>query len=109
MNYTGSGLKILIGCAIVKTNFNYETKYNVGDKLYLRSQALKGKYEKVFIKKVNLRYYSLNNFYNIIQYFDTFNAFHDERELLTFAQAKVLVDAYIARKNAEYLDLIKNC
>ena len=109
MNYIGSGGKGLYGCAIVTFSFNYITKYQAGDTLWLRSQALKGEYEKVVLKKVYLTFYNTNSYYNRVAYFDTFNAFHDERELLTYNEAKNLVNAYIARRNAAYLEMIKNC
>lgn len=105
MNYTATGFAFIAGCSNYFYTVNYDFRFNVGDIAYLRSQAVKGILEKICIKQVSIIY--IDRYTYIVRYFDTFNAFQDETELLTYDEAYQIVDSYqktqaeLRRKAAE--------
>lgn len=96
MNYFYSSrgnIFTLYSCS--KYSYQILTKYKIGEILYLKSSALKGLLEKIVIKKTDL-------FYK-----DTLNAYHNEKDLITYNEALVLIDQYLIYKNSQIE--INNC
>lgn len=115
-NLTGS---IYIGgCATYNYVINLPHLYDVGDVVYSRKKALKGVLKRFAIKE--LRYGPGNYLCRICVppppanypplYVDTFNAFHNEEDLVSLAEAQELVDAYLITWAANYEEhTTQNC
>jgi len=94
------------GCADTSITYNVSHAYNIGDTLYNRPKALKGILRRHTIKKIRTentppmpapyppghemcRYCSYPPLY-----IDTYNAYHNEEDLITLTEAETLVENY---------------
>lgn len=90
-------------------------KYKSGDTVFLREKALKGITEKIVIKKVRLfQKKPIENFCDECSeptisplYIDTLNAYHNERDLITYAEALSLIERFEINRNSQLE--ITNC
>ena len=103
-SYVASGVFQLIGCSEPNAYsiFVYP-QFTVGEYAYTLDKALKGKLEKVMIKKINVvDQYSWN-------YKDTLNRLWLEREMLTLEEAQEFIESYDARKHIGTVLRLKTC
>lgn len=89
------------GCPSVSVEYNIPSNFEVGDVAYSKAKAIKGKTERVGIKKVvptNLNDSIIDGglvrdrLY--INYIDIFNGIWMESELVTKAEATELIESY---------------
>ena len=90
------------GCAIVTATYEVLHTYEIGDTVYSRPKALKGILRKYTIKKLRTHLTAptppgsdvcrLCTFPPL--YIDTYNAYHNEEDLVTLAEATALIEAY---------------
>lgn len=103
--YEATGGIGIYGCAGVKVKKFYISKYNVGNVLYTRPRAIKGRLEKVAIKKVMTD----TDGVPLGLYKDTLNSFWNENELLNLAEAMQYIAAYQQKLAAQTLAAVKTC
>ncbi len=94
MDFEAYGRIKFYGCARTNYTLFYDYKFVAGDIAYIKSKALKGKLEKIAIKKtiVHKNAATLNQIEIIYQ--DTFNSVHEEDQIVDYATALSLVQAY---------------
>lgn len=113
--YVASGSVTLGGCSVYRASEYLYFAFGIGSIVYSKAKAAKGIYEKVVIKKVHFPNSHIDPTTNLLicincnlapLYTDTFNALWNEGDLVSFSQARILVDNYfvlqdsIAQQNA---------
>ena len=115
MNYTSVGSIFVGNCASCTYTINLTHLYDVGDIVYSRPKARKGFLRKFCIKE--LRYDAEAIVDNIAYhyydypplYIDTFNAYHNEEDLVTLSEAQALIAAYLILSASKLETNIINC
>lgn len=100
-SYLSRGSLAVFGCALNKLHYDptWNSKFVVGDVVYFKKAALKGKIEKILV-------YSINRY---LVYEDPLHALYNENELVTFEEALALIRQYNDRYNASQEFKAKNC
>lgn len=105
MNFTGYGKITFYNCAETRFSPNYYSLFSENDDAYLKNKALKGKIERVVIKKIYKKQISsVNNVIFIYQ--DTLNFFYEENDLISYEDALDLKNTYIQNHRVEKLKKI---
>ena len=115
MNYTSVGSIFVGNCASCTYTINLTHLYDVGDIVYSRPKARKGFLRKFCIKK--LRYdaeyipgSTVCRYCNYPPlYIDTFNAYHNEEDLVTLSEAQSLINAYLILSASKLETHVINC
>lgn len=94
MNFDAYGRIKFYGCAATNYVLFYDYKFVAGDIAYVKSKALKGRLEKIAIKKPIVHKDSSTFNQIVILYQDTFNAMHEEDQIVDYSTALALVQAY---------------
>ena len=103
MDYThiAQGIVYTGGCSEYELAHLFHVKYKVGSIVYSKPKALKGKLEKIVVKKHRLfpeRESSLQTVCQICTfpplYIDTLNAYHNEEDLVGPEEALALIENY---------------
>lgn len=98
---------IVDGTIVISSCFQYYYTYNVtyryaeGSCVYNCLNSIKGKLEKICIKKVRINS-------DIVIYQDTFNGFWNENDLCTHSEALANAIAYWEAKQAALAELIED-
>lgn len=114
-NYTASGAIRIGNCAICAWQVNFCYAFAIGSIAYIKKKALHGVYERVCIKDLRFdiptetlqKMTHCDSFQPL--YIDTCNAFWSEDELVSYNDAKVLVDAYVIWRNANLQEMALSC
>jgi len=114
-DYTSVGSIYVGNCASCTHTINLTHLYDVGDIVYSGPKARKGFLRKFCIKE--LRYDAEAIVENIVHYYydypplyiDTFNAYHNEEDLVTLSEAQALIAAYLIVEAAHRESNIINC
>jgi hypothetical protein len=102
------GIKVR-GCGINSISHIYEIAFEIGDILYNIYKAKRGILEKVVIKQiVTVKMQKIKGKLVVI-YKDTFNALWNEWDLVDFATAKGLAEAYYDQLAEDYENLTNQC
>ena len=110
--YTASGSLNLRKCGLGYSEhprYVRNTAFAVRDQAWLKYRAIKGILEWIVIKKIRLVDFSYRgDGLIVILYVDTFNALYNEDDLISYADAVILVNNYLyqqelARAAAECL------
>ena len=98
-NYTSYGNININGCGAVSKSENFLSKYQSGDKVWLRYKAKKGILESVVIKELRILggAFSYNQVVSI--YVDTYNSLYNEEELIPLNLALELKNQYCLTKS----------
>ncbi len=115
MDYTSVGSIFVGNCASYNYTENVTHLYDVGDIVYDRQKAMKGILRRFCIK--SLRYDSEHIPRSTIcrycnyppLYIDTFNAYHNEEDLMILADAQELANTYLIAKAANLEEYVINC
>jgi hypothetical protein len=98
------------GCAIIEYIDHIPTPFNVGDVLYSKSEAKRGEFYKIRIKEVHpfVKRKSWGTWHglapdglhqkNSALYVCTNNSFWNQWDLVTYAEASVLIDEFVANR-----------
>lgn len=117
MDFDATGSIAVGGCASYSFTVNLPHEYEVGDIVYSKKKALKGLLRRYAIK--SLQYGPTDrppgadlciwcNFPPL--YLDTFNAYHNEEDLVTLEEAQDLIDAYLIQYAAQLEEhVMENC
>ena len=113
-NYYGNGIVSVLGSAKQHIEYYYYHKYDrysvarfrEKDVVYVKSSALKGKLEKVVIKRTMIQntqktFYKNNNMYQ-----DMMNSLYREDELIFLEDAKKLALHFWQLRRAQLVDII---
>lgn len=94
LNYEGTGLLRIGSCTRYYEKYKLSFKYTVGDTLFLKYKAAKGKLEKITIKEV--RIVSNRSIYGSFAfiYVDTMNALYTDKDLVTEIEALNIAENY---------------
>lgn len=100
----------LDGCVEASYSENYITKFSIGEKVCIKSKALKGILEPILIKSINIK--KLGNSYNgydvYVIYIDNQNRFWPEEDVIDVQQANNYVNNYI-KKLKKYINELDAC
>ena len=89
---TGGGK--VVGCAVITYVKVYTTAYATGDILFNAQKARKGVLEKVVIKRQKVIDSRFTGGQFQVMYVDTYNAYWNERDLVSHSDAIELAQAY---------------
>mgnify|MGYP003419621328 CR=1 FL=1 len=99
--FESSGSFSVGGCSLFSSYAYYWCKYSIGSIVYLRSKALKGKFEKIVIKSIIIpKFYDpakiilRKNIYARTVYVDSMNALFLENELINYDDAVYYANNY---------------
>ena len=105
-SYIGSGTINFYGCGFYNKKFNIYYKWAEGSLLFGKKKAIKGRLEEVYIREV-----LLNRSYNQIApiYKDSYNSLWKEEDLVTEAEAIILIQEYIDIERQAIFSYLNNC
>ena len=115
MNYTSVGSIFVGNCASYTYTINLTHLYDVGDIVYSRPKALRGFLRKFCIKELryDAEYIPRSTLCRYCDYpplyIDTFNAYHNEEDLVTLSDAQELITAYLILEAANIELHVINC
>lgn len=94
IQYTGTGIITIGSCTRYYEKQKLTIKYTVGDTLFLKYKAVKGKIEKITIKEI--RVVSNRSTYGSFAfvYVDTMNSLYTDKDLVTEMEALSLAKNY---------------
>lgn len=95
--HQASGRVRVNGCAGLSLEKNYPALYAVGDRVWIRQKAARGKFESVVVKRVRIKVTDAPSYGGVeivVVYADTFNRVWIEFELASQAEAETLVESY---------------
>ena len=114
--YVASGIIQVGGCSAYEERVNICYEYAIGSLVFEKIKAMKGIYERHCIKDVRFDMQQVKALKRVANYsavkplyIDTFNAYWNEDELVSYEDAKALVEAYIIQRNAELQQMALNC
>lgn len=115
--YEGSGEIRVGGCSGYKLTFFLYYEFAIGSTVYSKPKARKGIYEKVTIKDVRFpSTYADSSRFGMCKfcslgplYVDTFNAYWNEEELVSYSDATELIEAYLIQRGIWAEDAAHKC
>jgi len=118
--HAGTDGVLVGGCAGIEFIIFVRHKFSIGDIVYDRKKALKGIMRRYTIKEVRVFPFEYDVFGSRVNrkssypfpplYVDTYNAFHNEEDLLSFTEALAIAqDAIDAEEAAQEEFIRKNC
>jgi hypothetical protein len=98
------------GCAVGSYSERYVSEFTIGQKVCVKSKALKGILEPIIIKLIKIEKPgdSYRGYGTYIVYKDTQNRLWPEAELVTIEQANGYINAYVF-KLKKYLENLDAC
>lgn len=116
MTYEATGGIRLQGCAGIQLAAFLYYDYEIGSIVFNRHKAARGIYEKVAIKDVRFPELPQRQRRKIMNYasmqplyIDTFNAYWNEYDLVSYDQAKVLVENFFLDQQEILNDAVGKC
>jgi hypothetical protein len=93
-NESGNGGKIAGGCAVITYIKTYRTAFAAGDIVFNIDKATKGVLERIVIKRPKIINSARTGGHFEAMYVDTLNALWNEWDLVSHAEAIILVQLY---------------